>query len=146
MALRRFCDTIGRNETEALSFLRHRDVLGSVDSVRCPKVNNGTTCGSVMYEGRRSQNSAGVRKAMWRCKRREYNGSFSVRANNEFFYYTKITGRTHARLEIHVILEIVYMHLYCTQTLDKGSFNIGVPTLTGGGATCTELLYTNRIL
>lgn len=80
-----------------------------------------------MYEG---LHGSGVKKPTWRCTRNKCNGVFSVRAKNLFFVYVHNSVRNHSRLDMHIILDLVWHCLLTNETIRQVSFNVGVSTHT----------------
>ena len=82
--------------------------------VRCTKYVNGRECGSSMYEGSRSVE---IRKSVWQCKKYNCTGKRSVRTKDKFFLSIDTSGRHQYRLELHLIIELIYLWLFTTSTI-----------------------------
>ena len=127
MALRRFYCGPGRDEQSALQYLFDKGVLPSTQS--CEFKRGSQACRSSMYLGKR-KSSDGLMKPIWRCRKNGCNSKRSVRVFNKFLTYTDANRRPHSRLQLHVIMEVVYLYLYTKQTLRESCFNIGVTMST----------------
>ena len=104
MLLKTFYNEVIANEIQCTQFLMAHGVILQVEQTQQTCIR----CGSAMKDATR-KNRNGESYAILRCVKFGCQTTASVRTGNEFLAYTDASGRTHGRLTLCEILELIML-------------------------------------